>query len=422
MAKKGETTLRAMKKQIQLLPSGIPLVDLAWGGFYRGGTYFLLGPRKSGRTLLALQYSLECARQKQTCLFFTSSRPKDLMINAASIDLDLQKFMNQSQVIVVKVTPPKNIENIREPDSYLVDYIKDIKNVVDQYQPSKLVFDELTPFIGFKDVNNLKEIFLETIEVVEDLGITSLFVLGEPATPASHKIANTLLSVSTGYVQLQKSSDYISSKEPGQMSIVPNVGHVEGKFNCNYTIEPYKGIVVDYQPHITQPGNNLPAVEEGYKPLSEIEMPDKTISLSNVYSLNEFKLLLNNQIAFYKSTKIPFTLVSIRLDEEAKRRGLLSVNQLQNAVRLSTEKKDRICVIGNKVIVLFIKEEKIDINNFIAKVVNNLPNSDPRYRSQLVKYLSLFTSRVRQEIKHADDMLENLFADEYPEQFKFGFQ
>ena len=41
-----------MKKKIQLVSSGISIVDNAWGGFYRGGTYLLIGPRKSGRTLL----------------------------------------------------------------------------------------------------------------------------------------------------------------------------------------------------------------------------------------------------------------------------------------------------------------------------------------------------------------------------------
>ena len=78
-----------MKKKIQLLPSGISLVDSAWGGFYRGGTYMLIGAHKTGRTLLGLQFALESAKQKEVCLYFTNMRPKDLMIQAASIDFDL---------------------------------------------------------------------------------------------------------------------------------------------------------------------------------------------------------------------------------------------------------------------------------------------------------------------------------------------
>ena len=105
-----------MKKKIQLLPSGIPLVDQAWGGFYRGGSYLLVGARKSGKTILALQYAMECAMRNEVCLYFTSVRPKDLLINAASIDFDLQHYMNENLVIVVKVTPPANINLAEKPD------------------------------------------------------------------------------------------------------------------------------------------------------------------------------------------------------------------------------------------------------------------------------------------------------------------
>ena len=50
-----------MKKSVQLFLSGIPIVDSAWGGFYHGGTYLLVGEKKSGKTLLSLQYAVETA-------------------------------------------------------------------------------------------------------------------------------------------------------------------------------------------------------------------------------------------------------------------------------------------------------------------------------------------------------------------------
>ena len=41
------------------------------------------------------------------------------------------------------------------------------------------------------------------------------------------------------------------------MTITPNIGHTEGQFSANYSIEPYKGITVDFQPpahfHTTNP-------------------------------------------------------------------------------------------------------------------------------------------------------------------------
>ena len=128
-----------MKKKIQLITSGISIVDNAWGGFYRGGTYLLIGPRKSGRTLLGLQFAKECVKQKEVCLYFTSMRPKDLMIQAASIDFDLQYCMNQNQVIVVRVAPPVDLNEVANSDEFLVEYLRDIVTVVEQYQPNKML-------------------------------------------------------------------------------------------------------------------------------------------------------------------------------------------------------------------------------------------------------------------------------------------
>ena len=411
-----------MKKKIQLLPSGIPLVDQAWGGFYRGGSYLLVGARKSGRTILALQYAMECAIQNEVCLYFTSVRPKDLMINAASIDFDLQHYMNENHVIVVKVTPPTNIEVVENADEYLVEYIKDIADVVTKYQPSRIVFDELTPFIGFKNLDLLKKTFGETSEVVEDMGITSLYVVGEPAASASRKVVDVLKSYSTGIINLQRRGEFVSKSETGKMTIVPQVGHAEGQFSANYFIEPYKGIYVDYKPaNENKSGTNASLDEKKkYTSVSNLDLPKDTLSLSNIYSLSDFELILNNQIAFYKSTGQVFTLFSICLDESAIKSKLLNLNQLQNAVRLATDKKDKICVVGNKVIVLFTHEEVKDINALLAKIKNNLPNDDPEYLNAIVKFLSIYTLKVDSEIKNAEDMFGQLSLDDSSEKYNPG--
>lgn len=411
-----------MKKRIQLLPSGIPLVDFAWGGFYRGGTYLLVGPHKSGRTLLSLQFAMECAKAGEKCLFFTSIRPKDLLINAASIDFDLQHYMNNNTIIVVRVTPPTNIENAENPDSYLVDYIKDISNVVNQYQPNRVVFDELTPFVSFRNLSLLKDAFLRTIENIEDQGITSLYVLGEPATPASQKVSATIQSVSTGLITLLKNDEFISKNQPGQMSIIPLVGHAEGKFVSKYFIEAYSGVKVEFKPTDVA-GQEFTFSQSGdkkYIPMTEFEMPDETYSLSNLYSLGDFKLILNNQIAFYKSTGKGFTLISVRLDETAERGRLLTMNQLQNAVRLAADKKDKICTVGNKVLVLYTKESEKEINNLVAKIKENLPGEENGKVNSLIPFISIYPIKVNEATRNADDMFDQIFSESETEKYKFG--
>jgi circadian clock protein KaiC len=418
-----------MKKKIQLLRSGITLIDNNWGGLYQGGTYLLIGSRKSGRTLLGLQFAMECAAQKEVCLYFTSMRPKDLMIQAASIDFDLQHYMNQNLIIVVRVAPPSDFFEVGNPDEFLVEYMNDIVTVVDQYQPNKIVFDELTPFIGFNNVNLLQNVFMHTTETIEDNGITSLFILGEPATPLAESIVDAIAAYSTGIIYLKKKDDEVGSSSGGVMIIAPNVGHTEGKFNANYCIEPYKGVTIETKKSQTQPQPNPSRFsvtnpsdsDRRYKSLADIDLPDENIFIPNYYPINDFYLILNNQIALYKSTGQIFTIISFRLDQAAEKSGLLTFTQLQNAIRLSTDKKDKLCILNNKVVILVTKDDQKSILSLIGKVKSNLPNNDPIYIKNILQYISVYTVKVDQNVQTADDIFQQFASDEHQEKNELGF-
>ena len=402
-----------MKKSIQLVPSGISIADNAWGGFYRGGTYLLIGPRKSGRTLLSLQFAMECAKQKEVCLYFTNMRPKDLMIQAASIDFDLQYYMNQNLIIVVKVAPPADLADYKNRDELLIEYLKDIVTVVEQYQPCKLVFDELTPFIGFENLSLLEETFLETTEKIEDSGITSLFVLGEPAAPSSRLILDSVNLAATGVVHLQKQTDTYDRTKGGIITISPNIGHTEGKFKANYYIEAYKGITTDFQPvkRKTLTGERFASLEDDkFKSLSEIDIPPVNYSLSDFYSIDDFHLILNNQIALFKSTGQTFRLIALKYTDDLERTGLLSVNQLQNAVRLAIDKKDKICICENKILILMTKDDQRNITNIISRLKYNLPVLDEDQLYEIMRRVFIYTTKVNEETCNADDLLKELIS------------
>ena len=415
-----------MNQKIQLISSGIPLVDDAWGGLYRGGTYLLIGAHKSGRTLLSLQYAMKCAKQKEVCLYFTSMRPKDLMIQAASIDLDLQGYMNQNLIIVVRVAPPADLYEAGNTDNFLAEYMNDIVTVVEQYKPNKIVFDELTPFVGFKDVSLLQQSFSGTCETIEESGITSLFVVGEPGDEGSQSIVDCLIANSTGIIRLNKSEDAKQTSEKnGVMTITPNIGHTEGQFISSYKIEPYKGIVISSLSPKTQETIQYmqPASQtvKKYKSLAEIEVHEESYAFTGYYNENDFKLTLNNQIALYKSTGQVFTLMSFRLDKIVEIKGLLSLTQLQNAIRLATDKKDKICIINNDVVVLITKEDQKSINSIIGKVKANLPPSPAKDPNELLKHISVYVIKVDEKIQNAEDLLELLTAEDSEEKNKLYF-
>ncbi len=416
---------RAMKKKIQLIPSGINFIDDTWGGLYSGGTYLIIGSHKSGRTLISLQYAKECAGNNEICLFFTTMRPKDLMIQAASINFDLENYMNQNLIIVVRVSPPTEIYQENDHDEFLAEYMEDIAAIVHQYKPSKIVFDELTPFIGYRNLNTLENVFLNTTELIEDAGITSLFILGEPVSPDTNKIVDKLAAFATGIISLQKEDSKPGKFQKGKVTITPNIGHTEGQFKSEYFIVPQKGITTSHSKEsaidATETEANPFEAESKYKRLTDFDFTDDNLAFLNLYSINDFKLLLNNQIALFKSTGQKFTVVSFRLDNLAEKKGLLSISQLQNVIRLSIEKKDKICVLGNKVIVLVIQGDANVLNRIIARIKNNLPVKNNDLLKQILTLISVYSVKVDDSISNAEDIFNLLVVEETSERNNLNY-
>jgi len=392
-----------MKKSVQLFRSGIPIVDSAWGGFYHGGTYLLVGEKKSGKTLLSLQYAVEAAKNKQVCLYFTNSRPKDLMIHAASIDIDLESFINQNTIIVVRVAQPTETTEFKSRDEFLCDYLHDIISVVKQYNPTRIIFDELTPYVEYENINSLREAYGSMIESIEDLGITSLFILREPVAQSSKMIFNVLNSFATGIIQLHKSEDS-EEQQPGIIDITPNIGHTEGKFKANYFIEPYKGITTDFKISKRSTGENiLPEITELIpNQFSGLNTPEYLIP--NIYSINDFKLIVNNQIALFKTTGQMFTILSLRLNPKSQSQARITFNQLSYSVKLAAHKKDKICTVNDKIYILITNSDDTLIDAFISKVHQTLNGSG----SDNVAYLML---KVNESMNSADDVFKEFDSE-----------
>ena len=403
-----------MNVGITLIKSGFALIDQKWGGVYRGGSYLVVGPRKSGRTLISLQFALEAAETNETCVFFTTMRPRDLMIHSASLNVDLQKHMNKNRIIVVRVTPPNDIYDMYNPDDFLIEYMNDIITVVSQYKPSRLVFDELTPYIGFKNLDLLDDVFAHLIETIEEKNITSMFVVGEPATPKTEAIINILKDNVTGHLSLHKISEKIHGKYHGGIAcITPNVGHTEGEYESEFWIEPKIGVLVAPSDNVENSINNdsiSDSTEENSKDKTNnltftVNNEEKDIQLSNLYSYNDFQLILNNQIALFQSTGQKFNFISFRLDQTAHIQGLLTINQLKNAIGLSINKRDKICVIDNNIMLLLIRSTEEHKKDIFRAIKTHLPSNDTKYLEAISKYIFGVEFELDDSITNAETLL-----------------
>ena len=242
-----------MGSKLNLYSSGISFIDKVWGGLYKGASYVLIGSHNSGRRLLALQYAKHCVLQGQVCLYFTSMRHTELFIHAATIDFDMQHYMNKNLIVVIKVRTPL-FGSEKSNDEVLMDYMNDIAIVVQEHNADKVVFDDFTQFICFNNLQLLENTFINTIEKIEAKEKTSLFLLSDPVSENARLLTNKIVDNSTGVIYLEKR---FGEENRGVITITPIVGHPEGKLKAHYFLKPYEGITIDYQNEPVSSNYNL---------------------------------------------------------------------------------------------------------------------------------------------------------------------
>jgi len=82
------------------------------------------------------------------------------------------------------------------------------------------------------------------------------------------------------------------------------------------------------------------------------------------------------------------------------------LNQLQNAIRLSSDKKDKICAFDNKVLVLLVKSSSKNVISLIQNVQSNLPSTDFDYLNVIQEYISIFSIEVDETIDNAESLIK----------------
>jgi len=81
------------------------------------------------------------------------------------------------------------------------------------------------------------------------------------------------------------------------------------------------------------------------------------------------------------------------------------LNQLKNAVRLSADKKDKICELENKVLVLISGEGEKSVKKLISRIKGNLPKTDEDYLQKVIQFISVYSLQVDSTITNAQDLL-----------------
>ncbi len=209
-----------------LLPTGVDVVDRVWGGLYRGGSYLLYGRGASGRDLLTLRFTQTGAELGESCLFISTARPKDLMIQAASIGFDLREAYEQEKVKLLRVPP--TLAHQGGEDVGVLRAMRDLVALIREHRPQRLVVNDFMPFVMFRSYDRLRASIVDLLEQTDVLDMTMILMMSEPGNEQSRRVVDFVASQMTGAVHLEMVSEDQESTLR-RLTFQPNIGHVRGR-------------------------------------------------------------------------------------------------------------------------------------------------------------------------------------------------
>lgn len=239
------------------LLTGIAPIDEAWGGFYRGGSYLVYGRAASGRDLITLRFLQTGAEQGESGLLISPARPKDLMIQSASIGFNLRQAYEQGTVRLMRISPVLN--QPADDDAGVLKALRDLVAVIRQHRPQRLIVNDFMPFVAFQSFDQLRTAFVEMLEQTDVLDMTMVLVMPQPANTQSSRVIEFMSSQMTGSIHVEMDAEQPESTER-RLIMLPNIGHLQRQTSEAWDL---RDVVEDGPARGHTGGRRLhPAVEE----------------------------------------------------------------------------------------------------------------------------------------------------------------
>ena len=335
-----------MKNKFSKILTGFNFLDKNWGGVYPGGNYFIFGPRKSGKTLLTLKI-LEYLSNNSTCLFITEQRKKSLEIQASSIYFDIEEFITNGLI---------KVERIKEKTS-------DFKNIIDligNTEPSFLFIDEITKFVNVNNTNDFNIAYTKFLEFLEENDITTFFTASSVKEKNSKFIIQTIAKNSAGIIQIIPNTG--EKHYSGTVTLKPNIGHIEGEFSAVYKIEPINGFIVEDKVDLSS------IINKGVdKTAVSRLMNTEGFSYSNIYTIDDFKLILESRKSYIKNTNKSVNIIEYKFDNK-----IIEAENLSEIIKKTLNRGDKISYTSDKVYILLSEKSSGKLKRILSKLDNIL--------------------------------------------------
>ncbi|MCW7076138.1 MAG: KaiC domain-containing protein [Candidatus Syntrophoarchaeum sp.] len=224
---------------MERLSVGIEGIDeMLGGGFPRGHTVLLVGGYGTGKTTFSLQYTYHGLLQGDSAIYITLDQSeKEIVDTAADYGWDLERYIREGKLLVVRFNPADIKVSIERIASELPGIIKN-------FGTKRLVFDSITLLeILFASEAERREHVFFLANLFKQSGITTILTSESATDDSLHSKYGFIEYVSDGVISLR----YIRQCELREVSLALEIVKMRRSAHSR-KIRPYsitnEGIVV----------------------------------------------------------------------------------------------------------------------------------------------------------------------------------
>jgi archaellum biogenesis ATPase FlaH len=247
--------------------TGFNLIDNLWAGFFKGRIYLITGPVNSGKTTFCLQFASKGIASKEKVVFFTDERTEDVLLRSEGLQFDLSSSLELGDFLIFNL----GNKRVSPSDSLLHQTIIEVLQIIEKEKPTRLIFDQFTPFLQFENQEVLKSEIAELVDSLEKFKVTTVITVGEPASEPAEKILEFLSSLATATLKLSVAN----LEEKRTITLNARLGHYPSSYSASFVIQPKIGLTELIIPPAPPPASGIP--KESIRPTGESTIAPETV-------------------------------------------------------------------------------------------------------------------------------------------------
>lgn len=217
---------------------GLSSFDEFYGGTYSGRVTAISGPAKTGKTAIAIQFANTGLKLGENVLLLSAVSSSDLAILAESLGMSVDLHVESGALTILEYNdyiPGRDAEeNIMLPP----ECFSQLQTVIEKNAIDRIAIDTIVPWISFPGKRHLAEHIFSFVRAFERLGVTSLFTIPKPASPAAQRMLNYIFKNVPVGVNLHRDE----KGEKLTWKTVKYLGESQQDHTFNYRMEKGEGV------------------------------------------------------------------------------------------------------------------------------------------------------------------------------------